>query len=102
MKKCNRKRKKSKIANKPRFTLFCVLCALIMIVGVSTLTNASADKNSETYSLCISTGDTLWDIARASNTTGKDLRNVVDDIMKLNNMHSTNINVGDVLQIPIY
>jgi LysM repeat protein len=73
-----------------------------MIVGVSTLTNASADKNSETYSLCISTGDTLWDIARASNTTGKDLRNVVDDIMKLNNMHSTNINVGDVLQIPIY
>ena len=99
----NRKRrKKTRIANKPRFTLFCILCALIIITGISTLTNASANKNAETYSLCISAGDTLWEIARSSNTCGKDLRNVIDDIMRLNHLRSTTLQVGDVIEIPIY
>lgn len=97
-----RKKKRTRIANKPRFTLFCILCTLLIIIGVNTLTNASASKTAETYTLCVTSGDTLWEIARASNTTGKDLRNIVDDIMRLNNLHSTNLHVGDILQIPIY
>lgn len=95
-----KKRKRNKIANKPRFVLFCTLCALLMLVGVNTISNASSDR--ETYTLCVASGDTLWEIARSNNTSGKDLRRVVDDIMKLNNMSNTNLQVGDTLEIPIY
>ena len=99
----NRKSKKrTRVANKPRFTLFCAICVLILTMSVGTLTSAQATRSEQSYMLCVSTGDTLWDIARSSNTKGKDLRRVVDDIMKLNNMRSTNIKSGDMLRIPIY
>lgn len=95
-------RKKTRIASKPRFTLFCILCALAITTCIGSLTSVQATKSTETYTLLVSAGDTLWEIARSENTIGKDIRNVVDDIMRLNNMRSTNIKAGDTLQIPIY
>lgn len=95
-------RKRTRIASKPRFTLFCVLCVLTLTTCIGSLTSVQATKSTETYTLMVSAGDTLWEIARSENTAGKDVRNVIDDIMKLNNMRSTNIHAGDMLQIPIY
>lgn len=102
MKHLNRKKskKRTRIANKSRFMLFCSICVLIITMSVSSLTSAQSTKS--TYTLCVASGDTLWEIARSSNTKDKDLRKVVDDIMRLNNMRSTNIKSGDIIQIPIY
>lgn len=95
----NKRRKKLRIANKRRFTAFCMICMFTISAGVA---GVSASKPAETYTLCVSCGDTLWDIAASGNTRGKDIRNVIDDIMKLNNMTSTELHVGDIIEIPVY
>lgn len=98
----NRKiKKRTRVVNKPRFMLFCAAC-LVTVMCVCSLTVVQATKQSQSYMICVASGDTLWEIARSSNTKGKDLRKVIDDIIKLNNMRSTNIQSGDMLQIPIY
>lgn len=103
MKKSNkRKIKKTRIANKTRFIAFCALCVFILTICIGSLTSAQATKCAETYTLCISSGDTLWEIARGANSRGKDIRNVIDDIMKLNNMRGTDLKIGDSITIPIY
>lgn len=104
MKNLKRKKttKRTRIANKSRFMMFCSICVLIITLSVGSFTSVQATKSTETYTLCVASGDTLWEIARSSNTKNKDLRKVVDDIMKINNMRSTNIKSGDMLRIPIY
>lgn len=100
MKNRKKLKRRTRIANKSRFMLFFSVCVLIITLSISSLTSAQSAK--PTYQLCVASGDTLWEIARSSNTKNKDLRKVVDDIMKLNNMRSTNIKSGDIIQIPIY
>ena len=102
MKHSNRKKSKrrTRITNKSRFMMFCSVCVLIITMSISSLTNAQSTKS--TYTLCVASGDTLWEIARSSNTKDKDLRKVVDDIMKINNMRSTKIKSGDIIEVPIY
>lgn len=104
MKKINRKasKKRTRISSRPRFALFCILCILVISGLIGSFTNVQATKSAEVYTLCISSGDTLWEIARSCNTEGRDLRKVIDDIMKLNNMRGTDLQVGDTLQVPIY
>lgn len=103
MKKSSRRKiKRTRIANKPRFVIFCALCVFALTICIGSLTSAQATKCADTYTLCISSGDTLWEIARGANTQGKDIRNVIDDIMKLNNMHDTDLKIGDTITIPVY
>lgn len=94
--------KRTRIASKPRFIAFSLFCIMTVCAFAGSFTNAAADKESETYTLCISAGDTLWDIAASANTAKKDVRNIIDDIMKLNNLKSPTLNVGDTIQIPVY
>ncbi len=98
----NRKRtkKRIRIAKKPRFALFCAMC--VMVMSCCAFTSARATKTAEFYTLLVSPGDTLWEIARSCNTEGKDIRNVVDEIMKLNNMRGADLKAGDTLTLPVY
>ncbi len=100
----NRKRtkKRTRIAKKPRFVLFCAMCVMVISCCIGSITSVRATKTAEVYTLLVSPGDTLWEIARSCNTEGKDIRNVVDEIMKLNNMRGTDLKVGDTLTLPVY
>lgn len=103
MKQSNIKKiKRTRIANKPRFITFCALCVFALTICIGSLTSAQATKCADTYTLCVSSGDTLWEIARGANSRGKDVRKVIDDIMKLNNMLGTELKIGDTITIPIY
>lgn len=104
MKKSSRKRtkKRTRIAKKPRFALFCTICVMVISCCIGSITSVRATKTAEVYTLLISPGDTLWEIARSCNTEDRDIRNVVDEIMRLNNMRGTDLKVGDTLTLPIY
>lgn len=45
-------------------------------------------------------GDTLWEIARNHLSPDQDIREVVYDIKKLNNMDTGFIYPGDIIKIP--
>ena len=52
-------------------------------------------------------GDTLWSIAKEELENnkyfeGKDIRYVVDELKKVNNLSSSNLSEGDKIKIPNY
>lgn len=62
------------------------------------LTNAS--QQIEYTTIHVSSGDTLWSIAKEYGDSRKDLRDTVQDIMDLNGMSTGNIRAGQELKIP--
>ena len=92
-------KKHIKIVNKRRFAFFCTLCIIftMALCGIK-----SATAYSDTYTITVASGDTLWDIARENNPAGRDVRKIVDDIIRLNHMTDTSLYSGDKLIIPLY
>ena len=96
-----RHKKRYRIANKRRFITFCTVCMLI-ILCIFNLISASAVKNRETVTVRVASGDTLWSIASEANTSGKDVRDVINDIMEINNLSGSDITKGQSLMVPVY
>ncbi len=94
-----RKRNSIRKSNAVYITVFMVAVFLFStFVG----TGATATKVSETECYRVTTGDTLWEIAAKCNTSNKDVRNIIDDIMILNNMTSAQLHTGDIIVVPVY
>lgn len=94
-----RRKKRCRIANKKRFVTFCTIC-ILMLISIFNLASASAVKNIQTVT--VSSGDTLWSIAAEANTSGKDIRSVIDDIMLLNDLSQSSLVRGQQLIVPVY
>ena len=85
-----------------RLTVMFAVLAAIATMGVSALTTAFARGTDAAYeTVTVAKGDTLWDIAAGHNYSNRDVRAVVDDIIRVNNMLSTDIHVGDRINVPL-
>lgn len=98
--------KKYKIVNKKKFA-FSVFIIFITIIGVSLLFCTSSYSSGEVKykEVEVICGDTLWSIAREENRNnayyeGKDIRYVVYEIDKLNNIGNSVLREGDKIKIP--
>lgn len=65
----------------------------------------SVVSGGESYSgpverVTVSAGDTLWGIAGATAAEGQDVRDVVDDILRINGLESGDLAVGQQLLVP--
>ncbi len=81
-----------------------LLILVTLIIFLSTAIAMAYDKPDvvDYRVYVVSSGDTLWDIAKTSNGYGNmDTRDIVDDIKDVSNCNS-NIKTGDKLYIPIY
>ena len=103
-KRVNRTTKSRKVRRRKKnnHSLFIVLLAFTFIFSALMGTGATASRIADTETMCVTYGDTLWDIAAECNTRGDDVRDIMDDIMKLNNMKSAELHAGDIITIPIY
>jgi len=95
-----------RIVNLKKF-VFSVFLVLMIILAVSLFISKSTLSHTETsYKVIyVAKGDTLWSIAKeeVSNNdyySGKDIRDVVDNIGSLNNLYKSNLKIGDELKIP--
>ena len=89
-----------KIKNKSKFIRSIVIILGIIII-LSLITSKSLSHAEKEYkTICVESGDTLWSIAQRYNTKNRDIRYVVDDIMRANDLDSTRLHVGDTLVIP--
>ena len=96
-----------KIVNKKKFIRStCITVGLIVFV-IMILSNISFSHTDVKYKeIAISSGDTLWSIAKYEGINNEyfennDIRDIVDEIKYLNNLSSSNLNIGDKLSIPI-
>jgi len=96
-----------KIVNKRKFIrsniILAILIILMIIFTTKTYSNVST-KYKEEY---IYAGDTLWSIAQEELENnkyfeGKDIRNIVDELKKVNNLSNSNLTEGDKIRIPNY
>lgn len=96
------KYKKRKKYNKIVVNVLFILSVLFI---VTLFTNFNlANKQIKTNKIVVQTDDTIWNLAKRACKNNKDLniQNVVIQIKEINNLSSSDIYVGQVLNIPIY
>ena len=86
-----------------------VLAALVLVpaalgVGAIFAAAAPADASSqavevEFHMITVQSGDSLWSIA-SDHAGGRDVREVIDDIMRLNGLTSMSVEPGQHLAMP--
>lgn len=87
-----------------RLSLFITLSLIILLSLVSAfLMKGNAMEAPDHYLLWdVTTGDTLWTIARHSLPKERDIRDYISEIKETNQLQTANIIVGQQLQIPVY
>lgn len=98
-----RKRNKKIIIKKRFVTNIALIFAVILISNIA-FNGVSGKKEYKTSSITINSNDTLWNIARkiCKENTNLNINKVIYEIKEINNMETSNISVGQSLEIPIY
>ena len=98
-------RKKYRIKSRLRFTLFMTIAILMMISITGTLIGAN---NAESLTkpvyteILVQSGDTLWNLAREFGPDDQDVREVVYEICRINDISAASIYPGQTILIPEY
>lgn len=83
-----------------------ILIVLMFIIVMNFISNFTfGNKHIDTKSVTVANNDTLWKIAEdVCNNSSEELnvQNIVIEIKNINNLKSSNIYSGQVLEIPIY
>lgn len=75
----------------------------ISITGTVIGANNSESLTKPTYSeIIVESGDTLWNLAKEFGPTDKDVREVVYEICKVNDISADSIYPGQTILIPVY
>lgn len=78
-----------------------VLALAAVALGSATVASGEAGPVPETTVVKVQEGQTLWQIAAAANPDG-DVRDTVDDIMRMNSLSSAQLQLGADLAVPVY
>lgn len=96
--------KKYKIVDKRRFTLFLIVTLSLIFLVVSVMINsirAQGINFKENYQEhYVSEGETIWDIALRYKPMKYDVRDMVYEIKRYNNLDTSYIFPGDLIKIP--
>ena len=79
--------------------LAILLISMISFTSILTLNAYSKDIPQFDY-VSVQQGDTLWSIA-SDYADNKDIREVIYEISKINNIHNNSIHPGDIIKIPL-
>lgn len=91
-------KKKLRLRSKKRFSSFLFLLLVTGMLAGSVIAAAGNEKT-ESCTVTVMPGDTLWDIAQA-NAGDKDIRKYVYEIKKINQLDNATIYAGQTLHLP--
>lgn len=96
-----------KIVNLKKF-IRSIIIILLVIIGLSLLISKSTYSHGEKQykTVYISKGDTIWSIAKNNQESndyykGKDIRYIMNDISKINNIEKSNLKIDQKLLVPV-
>lgn len=82
-----------------------VIIALVILILLMINTKSLSYKKIEYNEIYVSSGDTLWSIAKSEQKNndyykGKDIREIIHDIKKVNNLTNVELSVNQKILIP--
>lgn len=78
------------------------LLAIVILTFILMSNIKVYSKNIPEYNfVCVEKGDTVWSIA-SMYSHDTDIRKVVYDICKINNLQNSYIYPGDIIKVPVY
>jgi len=96
-----------RIANVKKFIrsiliIMGIIFCLTLFISKATLSHGETEYKT----ICVSEGDTLWNIAKSNQKNNayykdKDVRYIINDLIRINNLNNSNINVDQELLIPV-
>lgn len=96
-----------KIVNKTKFVRsIVILVSIIIFISILFSNNITLSHGELQYKQrYVNKGETLWEIATSELTSNEyynnaDIREIIIDIKKVNNLHSSVLQVGQKLEIP--
>ena len=96
-----------RIANVKKF-IRSILIIMGIILCLTLFINKASLSHGETEykTIYVSEGDTLWNIAKSNQRNNqyyknKDVRYIINDIMKINKLNNSEININQELLIPV-
>lgn len=94
------------LTRRGRIVLLLAAIAAIVLMGItfgdSTVATNHAGTPAAIQTITVKAGETLWQIAVSANPSG-DIRQTVDDIMKLNSLPSAaGLQMGREIAVPVY
>lgn len=91
-------KRKYRLNNKKRFFSFLFLLFFITVLAGSVVA-AAGNEGSESRTVMVRPGDTLWGIAQ-ENAGNKDIRQYVYNLKKVNQLEDATIYAGQKLYLP--
>lgn len=95
--------KRYKIVNKFRFISFAVTVLLFLCfstAGFLGLLDAHGAEKVEYTEVQVVDGDTIWQLAKEYGNSSKDIREVIFQICKINNIKADTLQAGQTILIP--
>ncbi|MCI8519549.1 MAG: LysM peptidoglycan-binding domain-containing protein [Clostridia bacterium] len=96
------------IKDKKKFVR-AILLILTITIGILFLisTNTFSHQEIKYKNIAVIEGDTLWDIAKSESKNnsyykGQDIRDIVENIKEINNLKTSNLKLGQTLEIATY
>ena len=95
-----------KIVNKKKFIRSTSVTIGLIVFILLILINTSFSHTETTYkTISVISGDSLWSIAKYEKENNiyfenRDIRYIVDEIKYINNLTTSNLSIGDQLNIP--
>lgn len=96
-----------KIVDKRKFIRSLIVIGGIILLISFIFANKTFSHSETSYKkIYVSSGDTLWNIAQQQKNTNlyfedKDIRSIIDEIKYTNNLNTSNLEIGQELNIPI-
>lgn len=93
-----------RITSPIRFFTFVFLTVSIAIFGIYSLVtfNSTEAATFHTYKqVVVEANDSLWSIAEEYTSESDDVRDMIDEIKEINELDSSELQVGDTLFVPI-
>ena len=98
---------KIKIVNHRKFRRRIILVVFILSCIVFNINNTvSSEDKIEYKTLTVTSGDTLWSIAKTEQENNqyykdRDIREIISNIKEINNLDSSNLSIAQNLKIPV-
>lgn len=96
----HRQKQKEKSNGKFTFGILVMMIGLIVVTTIFTGESANSNDLEKYYQITVQSGDTLWEIAKKYVSPEEDVRNLILQIRRINDLKSAEILPGLMILIP--